>query len=56
MESSEVLELGYPIGFMGDSQQYANTEDGVAYINNHVQIIIKYHKDPSYEGARVVGF
>ena len=41
-------ERGFPLGI--------NSHDGSKYIFNHIQFVIKYHKGPDYEGARIVGF
>jgi transmembrane 9 superfamily protein 2/4 len=44
-------EKGFPIGYIGS--------DGAAYVNNHVRLIILYHKDAEVfkaDAARIVGF
>jgi hypothetical protein len=50
-----VYDVGFPMGFKG-AAEIQNTDLGVAYLNNHVAITVKYHKDPSFDGARIVGF
>eukprot|EP00306_Pavlova_sp_CCMP459_P009976 CAMPEP_0185185618 /NCGR_PEP_ID=MMETSP1140-20130426/3440_1 /TAXON_ID=298111 /ORGANISM="Pavlova sp., Strain CCMP459" /LENGTH=640 /DNA_ID=CAMNT_0027751819 /DNA_START=19 /DNA_END=1941 /DNA_ORIENTATION=- len=54
-EPVTVYDVGFPMGFRG-SADIPNTKDGVSYLNNHVAITIKYHKDASFEGSRIVGF
>jgi len=54
-EPVTVYDVGFPMGFRGSSD-IPNTEDGVPYLNNHVAVTIKYHTDPTFEGARIVGF
>eukprot|EP00494_Astrolonche_serrata_P028892 UN29159 len=46
-----VYEKGYALGFKNVEQR--NTR---YFLYNHVDLILKYHKDESYEGARIVGF
>jgi len=46
-----VYEKGYALGFK--SEQRGHTR---YYMNNHVDLILKYHQDQSYTGARIVGF
>ncbi|KAL1515628.1 hypothetical protein AB1Y20_002246 [Prymnesium parvum] len=50
-----IYDLGFPLGFRG-STDIPNTKEGVSYLNNHLLITVKYHKDQSFEGARIVGF
>ncbi|KAJ1618009.1 hypothetical protein T492DRAFT_892772 [Pavlovales sp. CCMP2436] len=54
-----VYDVGFPMGFKG-AAEIPNTQEqglqGVAYLNNHVAITVKFHKDASFEGARIVGF
>lgn len=50
-----VYDVGFPMGFHG-AADIPGTEDGVAYLNNHVSINIKYHQDASFQGSRIVGF
>jgi len=50
-----IYDLGFPLGFRG-SADIPGTKDGVAYLNNHLLLTIKYHKDESFDGSRIVGF
>jgi transmembrane 9 superfamily member 2/4 len=50
-----IYERGFPLGFRG-AAEIGGTVDGAAYLYNHHRLIFKYHIDPSFEGARVVGF
>jgi len=55
-EYEEHYEKGFPLGFMG-SQDQPETTPGVAYINNHVRLVLKYHEDQqAFKGYRIVGF
>jgi len=57
-------ERGYHLGFVGGSSGLIYNrlaKDGVKYINNHVRLVLKYHRheDPSTpgpDGSRIVGF
>mmetsp|Transcript_29952 Transcript_29952/g.58714 ORF Transcript_29952/g.58714 Transcript_29952/m.58714 type:complete len:635 (-) Transcript_29952:68-1972(-) len=51
-----VYQKGFFLGFVGQAEE-ANTKQGVAYINNHVKLMLSYHEDPkAFSGARIVGF
>jgi len=50
-----IYDLGFPLGFRGTAD-IPGTKDGVSYLNNHLLITVKYHKDESFEGSRIVGF
>ena len=50
-----IYDLGFPLGFRG-SADIPGTKEGVSYLNNHLLLTIKYHKDSSFDGARIVGF
>jgi len=50
-----IYDLGFPLGFKG-SADIPGTKEGVHYLNNHLLLTIKYHKDDSFDGARIVGF
>ncbi len=50
-----IYDLGFPLGFKGTAQT-PGLKPGVAYLNNHVAFTIKYHRDASYEGSRIIGF
>lgn len=54
-EPVTVYDVGFPMGFKG-AAEIPNTAEGVAYLNNHVAITVKFHKDVSFEGSRIVGF
>ena len=41
-------ERGFPVGFV--------SENGQAYVNNHIRFTILYHKDPETDLSRIVGF
>jgi len=51
----QMYDRGYRLGLMG-SKEYPGTKPGVPYVNNHLRFIVKYHKDESFIGARIVGF
>ena len=49
-------EKGFALGFVG-SNEIQNSEAKVKYLNNHLRLIVFYHKDEqSFKGSRVVGF
>lgn len=50
-----IYDLGFPLGFKG-STDIPGTKPGISYLNNHLLITVKYHKDESFEGSRIVGF
>jgi transmembrane 9 superfamily protein 2/4 len=50
-----IYDLGFPLGFRG-SADIPGTKEGVSYLNNHLLLTIKYHKDESFDGSRIVGF
>lgn len=55
-ESELIYQKGFSLGFMGTEDE-SETTTGVAYINNHINLIISYHEDPkAFKGARIVGF
>ena len=43
-----IYDLGFPLGFRGSSD-IPGTKEGTNYLNNHLLITIKYHKDPSFD-------
>jgi len=56
-------ERGYSLGFIGGSPIVFNrlAKDGVPYINNHLRLVLKFHKHedpttPGPDGSRIVGF
>ncbi|KAG8457352.1 hypothetical protein KFE25_014081 [Diacronema lutheri] len=50
-----IYERGFPLGFRG-SAEIPGTTDGVAYVYNHHRLVLKYHTDAAFDGARIVGF
>lgn len=50
-----MYDRGYRLGFVG-AKGFPGTKLGVPYLNNHLRFIIKYHKDETFIGARIVGF
>jgi len=50
-----IYDLGFPLGFRG-SADIPGTKEGASYLNNHLLITVKYHRDESFEGSRIVGF
>ena len=48
-------DRGYPLGFIGSADRPGSVE-GTAYLYNHLRFVIKFHKEDSFVGARVVGF
>lgn len=47
-----IYDLGFPLGFRGSSD-IPGTKEGTNYLNNHLLITIKYHKDPSFDVRRI---
>lgn len=45
----KMYDRGFPVGYY-DSQQ------DMAYVNNHVKFTVLYHRDPEKDTARIVGF
>ena len=50
-----IYDLGFPLRFKG-SADIPGTRAGVNYLNNHLLLTVKFHKDESFDGARIVGF
>jgi len=50
-----MYDRGYPLGFIGSTDRPGSIE-GTAYLYNHLRFVIKFHKEDSFVGARVVGF
>lgn len=50
-----IYDLGFPLGFRG-SADIPGTKTGTSYLNNHLLLTVKYHKDESFDGSRIVGF
>jgi transmembrane 9 superfamily protein 2/4 len=56
-ETTTLYDTGFPAGFVGNPQEQPGSLEGVAYINNHVNIKLLYHTNPEiYDGRRIVGF
>lgn len=56
-ETQTLYETGFPVGFVGDPQDNPGSQEGRAYLYNHINIKVLYHTNPDvYEGRRVVGF
>ena len=51
----DMYDRGFRLGFIG-SNDIPGTDPGVAYVNNHLRFIVKYHKSDTFTGARIVGF
>jgi transmembrane 9 superfamily protein 2/4 len=57
-----MYDRGYALGFVGGSDRAAaavvnpHAKPGVPYIHNHLRFVVKFHKDESFTGARIVGF
>jgi transmembrane 9 superfamily protein 2/4 len=51
----DMYDRGFRLGFIG-SKDIPGTDPGVAYVNNHLRFIVKYHKSDTFTGARIVGF
>jgi len=43
-----IYDLGFPLGFRGSSD-IPGTKEGASYLNNHLLLTIKYHKDSEYD-------
>merc|ERR1719331_2293799 len=50
-----MYDRGYPLGFIGSVERPGSVE-GTPYLYNHLRFVIKFHKEDSFIGARVVGF
>eukprot|EP00967_Tisochrysis_lutea_P054017 scaffold67376_cov31-Tisochrysis_lutea.AAC.2 len=50
-----MYDRGYPLGFVG-SKERSGTTPGISYLHNHLRFVIKFHKEATYEGSRLVGF
>lgn len=50
-----MYDRGYPLGFVG-SKERAGSVVGTPYLHNHLRFVVKFHKDATYEGSRLVGF
>merc|ERR1740138_1175156 len=50
-----MYDRGYPLGFVGSAERPGSTA-GTPYLYNHLRFVIKFHRDDSFEGSRIVGF
>ncbi|KAL1523795.1 hypothetical protein AB1Y20_018718 [Prymnesium parvum] len=50
-----MYDRGYPLGFIGSADR-AGSQVGVPYIYNHLRFVIKFHREDSFTGSRIVGF
>jgi len=50
-----MYDRGYPMGFVGSADR-AGSVPGTAYIYNHLRFVIKFHREDTFTGSRIVGF
>jgi len=50
-----MYDRGYPLGFLGSNDR-PGTAPKQPYIYNHLHFVVKFHTEPQFEGARLVGF
>ena len=50
-----MYDRGYPLGFVGSAERPGSTV-GMPYLYNHLRFVIKFHREDSFEGSRIVGF
>jgi transmembrane 9 superfamily protein 2/4 len=56
-ETTTLYDTGFPVGFMGDPQEFPGSQEGKAYLNNHLNMKFFFHENPdAYTGRRIVGF
>ena len=58
MPDGKVLTMydrGYPLGFIGSTERTGSVA-GTPYIYNHLRFVIKFHREDSFTGSRIVGF
>ncbi|KAJ4758129.1 Transmembrane 9 superfamily member [Rhynchospora pubera] len=48
-----IYQHGFHVGVKG---QYAGSKEEKHFINNHLSFVVKFHKDPQTDLARIVGF
>ncbi|KAJ3708042.1 hypothetical protein LUZ61_011747 [Rhynchospora tenuis] len=48
-----IYQHGFHVGVKG---QYAGSKEEKYFINNHLSFVVKFHKDPQTDLARIVGF
>ncbi|KAL1544678.1 Transmembrane 9 superfamily member 8 [Salvia divinorum] len=52
-EGPPIYQLGFHIGLKG---QYAGSKEEKYFLHNHLNFVVKYHKDPQTYTSRIVGF
>ena len=50
-----MYDRGYPVGFVGSAER-PGTTPGTPYLYNHLRFVIKFHREDSFSGSRIVGF
>ena len=50
-----MYDRGYPLGFVGSAER-PGTTPGTPYMYNHLRFVVKFHKEDSFSGSRIVGF
>jgi len=50
-----MYDRGYPLGFVGSADR-PGTTPGQPYLYNHLRFVIKFHREDSFSGSRIVGF
>ncbi|KAL1557397.1 Transmembrane 9 superfamily member 8 [Salvia divinorum] len=52
-EGPPIYQLGFYVGLKG---QYAGSKEEKYFLHNHLNFVVKYHKDPQTFTSRIVGF
>ncbi|KAG6414604.1 hypothetical protein SASPL_121977 [Salvia splendens] len=52
-EGPPIYQLGFYVGLKG---QYAGSKEEKYFLHNHLNFVVKYHKDPQTYTSRIVGF
>ena len=50
-----MYDRGYPLGFVGSPERVGSVA-GTPYLYNHLRFVIKFHREDSFTGSRIVGF
>jgi len=50
-----MYDRGYPLGFVGSADR-PGTTTGQPYVYNHLRFVVKFHREDSFSGSRIVGF
>ena len=50
-----MYDRGYPLGFVGSADRIGSVV-GTPYIYNHLRFVIKFHREDTFAGSRIVGF